>query len=526
MPASADPKTAVPDSELKSRHRAMWASGDYPSMVETFLLPLGPRLVEAAGIGADMTVLDVAAGTGNASLPAAERGAKVTASDLTPELLEAGRVRAESSGLELDWVEADAENLPFEDESFDVVISAIGAMFAPHHQEVADELVRVCRPGGTIALLSWTPEGMLGALLKTIGPFAPPPPAGAQPPPLWGSEEHLRGLFGGRVDWTELTREMLDITAFERPRDYGEHFKARYGPTIAARANAVKNGRDAEFDEALDRFCDEWNLGSADKARFEQEYLARRGHPHVVDSGEGGIRTLDRGCPRYSLSRRVPSATRPPLRENSIVCGVPRSSCSAWWQSSPWLSSSSCRRCWSARARRDWRSTAERRAWPSARFPALRLLLSDGESIEITGSGQRLDLDEEPVDAFERLDGFGEVRLDLTELEAGPLRIDAFQLHRGQADETYSLELEGETSPRELARYMGRQAAGPLGGVLGGAAAGLIAPAPAATLPIRLEAEIRSEDGRAEAEEASGSVGGIPAGPLAEIVADAVVRRL
>ena len=208
-------------------------------------------------------MLDVASGTGNAAIVAAERGADVTASDLTPELLEAGRARAEAAGLELEWAEADAENLPFEDESYDVVMSSIGAMFAPHHQAVADELVRVCRPGGTIGLLSWTPEGMLGHLFKTIGPFAPPPPPGAQPPPLWGSEEHLRGLFGGRVNWTTLERDELEITAFEHARDYGEHFKAKYGPTIAARANAEKDGRDDEFDQALDAFCDEWNRGTA-----------------------------------------------------------------------------------------------------------------------------------------------------------------------------------------------------------------------------------------------------------------------
>jgi SAM-dependent methyltransferase len=265
--------TTALDSELKGRHRAMWASGDYPSMVETFLLPLGPRLVEACDVGPGLRVLDVAAGTGNAAIPAAETGAAVTASDLTPRLLEAGRGHAESRGLELDWVEADAESLPFAGESFDVVISCIGAMFAPHHQDVADELVRVCRPGGTIGLLSWTPEGMLGALFRTMGPFAPPPPPGAQPPPLWGSEDHLRGLFGGRVDWRTLDREVLEITAFERARDYGEHFKAKYGPTIAVRANAGKTGREAEFDEALDHFCDEWDRGTPDGARFEKEYL-------------------------------------------------------------------------------------------------------------------------------------------------------------------------------------------------------------------------------------------------------------
>ena len=265
--------STVQDSELKGRHRAMWASGDYASMVETFLLPLGPRLVEASGIGAGMRVLDVAAGTGNASLPAAEAGASVTASDLTPELLEAGRARAEAASLDLDWVEADAEHLPFEDESFDVVMSSIGAMFAPHHQEVADELVRVCRKGGTIGLLSWTPEGMIGGLFRTIGPFAPPPPPGAQPPPLWGSEEHVQALFGDSVEFAALKRDVLEVTAFERPHEYGEHFKQRYGPTIAARANAQRNGREGELDDALDAFCDEWNLGTADRARFEMQYL-------------------------------------------------------------------------------------------------------------------------------------------------------------------------------------------------------------------------------------------------------------
>ena len=265
---------STPDLELKARHRAMWASGDYPSMVDTFLLPLGPTLVEASDIQEGVRVLDVAAGTGNASLRAAERGAMVTASDLTPELLEAGRAVAEADGLSLEWVEADAENLPFEDESFDVVMSSIGAMFAPHHQAVADEMVRVCRPGGTIGLLSWTPEGMIGALFRTMGPFMPPPPPGAQPAPLWGSEDHLRELFGDRVDWRTLERQDLTITAFPNARDYGEHFKARYGPTIAARANAEKNGRAEEFDEALDAFCDEWNRSEPDQpTRFEKEYL-------------------------------------------------------------------------------------------------------------------------------------------------------------------------------------------------------------------------------------------------------------
>src|SRR6185437_12661685 len=145
--------TTGADQALKAKHRAMWALGDYPALAADLVSGLGPVLVEACGVGPGDRVLDVAAGTGNAAIPAALAGASVVASDLTPELLDAGRARAEAAGASLDWIEADAENLPFEDESFDVVISAIGVMFAPRHQVAADELVRVCRPGGTISLL-------------------------------------------------------------------------------------------------------------------------------------------------------------------------------------------------------------------------------------------------------------------------------------------------------------------------------------------------------------------------------------
>ena len=183
-----------------------------------------------------MRVLDVAAGTGNASIPAARAGADVTASDLTPELLEAGRRRADAAGVTLAWVEADAEHLPFEDESFDVVISSIGAMFAPHHQETADELVRVCRPGGTIGLLSWTPEGMIGTLLRTLGPFAPPPPPGAQPPPLWGSEAHLLELFGAGVE----LRHAASATSWRSPPSSARATSASTSRRATARPSPLR----------------------------------------------------------------------------------------------------------------------------------------------------------------------------------------------------------------------------------------------------------------------------------------------
>src|SRR6185295_14729971 len=271
------PTATLPLDPLKTKHRAMWASGDYPSMVETFLLPLGPELVDASEITAGTRVLDVAAGTGNASIVAAERGAHVVASDLVPELLEAGRRRSDAAGVDLDWVQADAEALPFDDASFEVVMSAIGVMFAPHHQVATDELVRVARPGGRIALLSWTSDGMLGALFRMMGQYAPPPPPGAQPPPLWGSEEHLTGLFGDRLQVTRQYRDVLQVTAFERPTDYGEHFKARYGPTIAIRQHAAQRGLTNGFDAELDEFCRQWNRGTHDRAHFEMQYLVTVG---------------------------------------------------------------------------------------------------------------------------------------------------------------------------------------------------------------------------------------------------------
>ena len=186
------------DRALKATHRAMWALGDYPAVAAELVQDLGPALVEGCVVRRGDRVLDVAAGSGNAAIPAALAGGHVVASDLTPELLESGRRLAATKGAEVEWREADAEALPFADGEFDTVMSCLGVMFAPHHQASADELVRVCRSEGTIGLLSWTPEGFIGQMFATMRPYAPPPPPGAQPPPLWGSEEHVRALLGDR----------------------------------------------------------------------------------------------------------------------------------------------------------------------------------------------------------------------------------------------------------------------------------------------------------------------------------------
>ena len=227
----------------------MWASGDYPTLAADLIASLGPVLIEATGIAPGERVLDVAAGAGNVAIAAALAGADVTASDLTPELFAAGRAEAARRGADLEWETADAEALPFADASFDAVLSTVGVMFAPHHQAAADELVRVCRPGGRIGLISWTPSGFIGQMFATMKPFAPPPPAGASPPPLWGEESHVRDLLGDRVQEVTTERRTVRIDHFGSAEEFRDYFKQHYGPTIAAyRALEGEPQRAAELD--------------------------------------------------------------------------------------------------------------------------------------------------------------------------------------------------------------------------------------------------------------------------------------
>jgi SAM-dependent methyltransferase len=197
------------DTALKSRQRAIWAAGDYHAFATTSLWDFGPLLVTACGIAPRQRVLDVAAGTGNVAIRAAEAGAEVVASDLTPENFEAGRREATAHGVELEWVEADAEALPFGDGEFDVVTSSFGAIFAPHHQTVADELLRVCRPGGTIGMIALVPSGSARQMFELVAQYAPGL-VGEESPLLWGSEEHVRALFGGRVASLSLRRRRIE----------------------------------------------------------------------------------------------------------------------------------------------------------------------------------------------------------------------------------------------------------------------------------------------------------------------------
>ncbi|ORV15306.1 class I SAM-dependent methyltransferase [Mycobacterium celatum] len=259
------------DRELENKHRALWALGDYAAVATEVVAPLGPVLVQASGIRAGDRVLDVAAGAGNVAIPAARAGADVVASDLCLELLERGRAIAQSQGVRLQWRAANAEALPFDDDAFDAVLSCIGVMFAPHHQRAADELVRVCRPGGTIGLISWTPEGFVGQMFATIKPYLPTPPAGAQPAPRWGSPDYVRGLLADRINEFSAQRRTLLVDRFADGAAFRDFFKAHYGPTISAyQAIADEPERVAALDAELAELGDRQLRGSS---AMQWEYL-------------------------------------------------------------------------------------------------------------------------------------------------------------------------------------------------------------------------------------------------------------
>jgi SAM-dependent methyltransferase len=203
------------DRDFKTRQRAMWALGDYHEFATASLWDLGPLLVEACAISPGQRVLDVAAGTGNVAIRAAEAGAAVIASDLTPENFDAGRREASAHGVEIEWIEADAEALPFGDGAFDVVTSAVGAIFAPDHQTVADELLRVCRPGGTIGMIAIAPVGAVLGLFEIAKRYARHPMIAAESPLRWGIETHVRELFGDRVESLVLERRSFPLHPFD-----------------------------------------------------------------------------------------------------------------------------------------------------------------------------------------------------------------------------------------------------------------------------------------------------------------------
>ncbi|MCW3016367.1 MAG: hypothetical protein JWO02_3459 [Solirubrobacterales bacterium] len=231
--AAAKHLAAVADGGPKARQRAVWGLGDYHKFATESIWGFGPELVAACGISAGQRVLDVAAGSGNVAIRAAEAGAQVVASDLTPANFEAGRREARARGVELEWVEADAEALPFGDGEFDVVTSAVGAIFARRHQVVADELLRVCRPGGTIGMIAIVPSGLVVDLFKLMERSVRAALDAPMSALLWGHEDHVRELFGDRVQSLELSRKGFVLDRFGDPAEFRDYFKANHPLGVA-----------------------------------------------------------------------------------------------------------------------------------------------------------------------------------------------------------------------------------------------------------------------------------------------------
>ncbi|GAA1971442.1 class I SAM-dependent methyltransferase [Isoptericola halotolerans] len=261
----------------------MWAAGDWDE-VAGYVQGIGPRLLDALDITPGMTLLDIAAGSGSSvAIPAALRGADVVASDLVAQHFEAGRRRARRAGADLEWVEADALDLPFADGAFDRVASAIGHMFAPDHALAASEAARVCRPGGFLGFACWTPEGVIGQMFRATSAYLPPPPAGSTPPPLWGDERHVRDLLeplGLEVRCERLVNVFVDDSI----EAYHQGTEKHFGPLVAARETLDADSWDALRTD-LDRIFRDANLATDGTMRFEGEYLQIIAHK--PDSSRG-----------------------------------------------------------------------------------------------------------------------------------------------------------------------------------------------------------------------------------------------
>ena len=254
---------------LKNRQQAAWASGDY-AVIGTTLQLVGELLAEACDLRWDEQVLDVAAGNGNATLAAARRGCRVTSSDFVAGLLERGVERARAERFEVSFKVADAEALPFADSSFDAVVSTFGVMFTPDHAKAAGELLRVCRPGGRIGLANWTPAGFIGQLFKTMGRHLPPP-AGVQPPSLWGVETHLHSLFGERAAAITVTRRTF-FFRYRSAAHFIDVFRTWYGPVHKAFA-ALCADKALALEADLTALLNQLNQGGATSLVVPSEYL-------------------------------------------------------------------------------------------------------------------------------------------------------------------------------------------------------------------------------------------------------------
>jgi ubiquinone/menaquinone biosynthesis C-methylase UbiE len=241
---------------FKQQTRCMWATGDFPAVAQLTLWDVGERLVRRVGIGQGERVLDIACGTGNVAIRAAQAGGQVIGLDLTPELFAAARILADDAGVRVDWVEGDAESLPYPDETFDVVLSTFGVMFAPRHQVAAAEMARVLRPGGRIGICSWTPEGTQGDFFRLIGAYLPPGPDFAQPPLLWGTPDHVRKQFAGQGLHLEFDRETVQMPPFGSSDEAVDFMATKFGPLMMLRAKLEPAGEWAALRETLATYYD------------------------------------------------------------------------------------------------------------------------------------------------------------------------------------------------------------------------------------------------------------------------------
>ncbi|GAA1194780.1 class I SAM-dependent methyltransferase [Prauserella alba] len=255
--------------QIKQKQQATWSSGDY-GRIAWLTQPFGDVLCDAVDLRSGSRVLDVATGTGHVALAAARRFCEATGIDYVPALVSTASARAAAESLAVDFRVADAEDLPCADGSFDTVLSAIGVMFAADHQRAADELVRVCRPGGRIGLVSWTPTGFVGRMLASVGRHASPPP-GALPPTRWGTAEVLRELLGDRVEQVSLTTDTLTVR-FLSPQHFADHFLIHYGPTRMAAQRLDDDGK-AAFRNDLVALAAESNRASDGTVVCDWEYL-------------------------------------------------------------------------------------------------------------------------------------------------------------------------------------------------------------------------------------------------------------
>jgi ubiquinone/menaquinone biosynthesis C-methylase UbiE len=253
---------------IKGRQQKAWSSGDY-AIVGVTLQIVGETLCEAVDLRSGQRVLDVAAGNGNATLAAARRFAEVTSTDYVGSLLERGRERAKADRLPVAFREADAEALPFADKSFDVVLSTFGVMFTPDQQRAADELIRVCRPGGKIGLTNWTPEDFIGQLFKTIGRHLPPP-LGVQSPSLWGNRSHLDKLFGSKASITAQSRNF--VFRYKSPEHWVEIFRSYYGPVVKA-FEALDATAGAALEADIAALLEKFNIADDGTLVIPSEYL-------------------------------------------------------------------------------------------------------------------------------------------------------------------------------------------------------------------------------------------------------------